>query len=302
MQLQKQLEKYYGITNAICVPLDTLANYAISVTTPTGRFALKLYNPASRTAAEVQWEIELTLHLLQKGVPVAKPVRSKNGYVETIQGDGLDRTAVLFAWAPGEKPQAGPGTYILLGKAAAQIHQAADGFTSLLSREKYDVTVLIDEQLQLMKDPLIESNQWSRVKDLGNRMKQILANPHLDRGVCHMDLTLDNIHIDGDRITVFDFDSAGESFRAIEPYGVLKFSEKYFKSWLEGYRSIRTFSMENEKAVYAFVIIGELRNVVWKLGLARSSRGKPLIDTSYLPGIVDEWLAWEHTHLPSSVK
>ena len=46
-QVTRQLKDYYGIDNAVCKNLNTLANYAIEVTSPTGHFALKIYNPAS---------------------------------------------------------------------------------------------------------------------------------------------------------------------------------------------------------------------------------------------------------------
>ena len=112
-----------------------------------------------------------------------------------------------------------------------------------------------------------------------------------------MDLTLDNIHLNDNVITVFDFDSAGKCWRAIEPYGVLMSSREYFNAWLEGYRSKRDFNKDNENAVSAFVIIGEIRNVVWKLGLANSSRGKPLMTSDDLPKVVDEWLSWEEQNI-----
>ncbi len=135
MTIKEQLEKYFNITNAECTSLNTLANDAISVKTPESHFALKLYNPDSRTHDEVRWELELTLHLLKKGVPIAKPIPGVNGFVEIFIVDGRERPAVLFEWAPGEKPKPEAQTYILLGKAAAQIHEAADSFSSSLPRE-----------------------------------------------------------------------------------------------------------------------------------------------------------------------
>ena len=75
---------------------------------------------------------------------------------------------------------------------------------------------------------------------LGERLKDRLAEPSLDWGICHMDLTLDNVHV-AEGLTVFDFDSAGACWRAVEPYGVLRFSEPYFRAWLAGYRSVRPF-------------------------------------------------------------
>ena len=111
-----------------------------------------------------------------------------------------------------------------------------------------------------------------------------------------MDLTLDNVHL-AEGLTVFDFDSAGACWRAVEPYGVLRFSEAYFQNWLTGYRSVRPFSTADERAVPVFGVVADLRVVTWKLGLADSSRGDPLLTAQDLPGIVDGWLDWEAAHL-----
>lgn len=297
-QVTEQLKVYFGLENPLCRNLNTLANYAIEVTSPTGHFALKIYNPASRTATDVQWEIALTLHLIKNGAPIAKPVAGKNGsYLQTFVVDSQDLTAVLFEWAPGEKPKPELSTYTLLGEAAAQIHNAADTFTSALSREKYDAHELIDDQLERMKTPLEESSQHQRVFDLAERMRNIITNPHLDYGIIHNDLTLDNVHRSGDTLTVFDLDSAAESWRAAEPWGVLRASGDRFRAWLKGYRSMRKFSDADEKAVAAFAIVEDIRNVVWKLGLAKSSRGEPLLRTADLPQVVDEWLEWERKNI-----
>jgi Ser/Thr protein kinase RdoA (MazF antagonist) len=297
MNLEQQIENYFGLSSVICEHLNTPTNDVIAVTTPTGQFALKLYNPQSRTFAEVQWELDLITHLVQNGAPVAEPVRGKHGYVESFRVDERDRVGALFEWAPGEKPVPERRTYTLLGKAAAQIHQAADTFSSSFLRESYDARTLIDEQLHLMKVHLSEAKKWKEVVALGDRLKQAIANPALDRGICHMDLTLDNVHRYGDSITVFDFDSAGECWRALEPHGVLRFSKEYFEAWQDGYRSVRPFNQRDEKAVAAFCIIGDLRVVAWKVGVARSSRGKPILEIPDLPGVVDTWLAWEQANM-----
>lgn len=290
MNLKQQIENYFGLSDVIYEHLNTPTNDVLAVTTPTGRFALKLYNPQSRAEASVvQWELDLIIHLMRNGAPVTKPVRGTHGYVESLRVDGRDRVAALFEWAPGSKPAPERHAYMLLGKAAAQIHQAADTFASSFLRESYDAHTLIDEQLHRMEMHLREAKRWKQAVALGERLKQVIANPTLDRGICHMDLTLDNVHRHGDIITVFDFDSAGECWRSIEPYGVLRSSKESFEAWLDGYRSVRPFSRHDEEAVAAFSIIGDVRVVAWKLGVVRSSRGKPLLGIADLPGVVDTW-------------
>jgi Ser/Thr protein kinase RdoA (MazF antagonist) len=207
---------------------------------------------------------------------------------------GLERPTVLFEWLPGQKTRGSHKNYITEGKLAAQIHNAADSFTSNLPREVYDAQELIDEQLARMRQMLISAGCWEEVYDLGVRLKQRIQNPDLDYGVCHMDLTFDNIHLQPDgSMMVFDFDSAGTCWRAYEPYGVLLNSREYLESWLKGYRTKRKFSVADEKAVYAFAVIGDIRNTTWKLGLADSSRGEPLLRESELGDVVDGWLAQE---------
>src|SRR5947209_20582936 len=100
MNLGQDIENYFGLSSVICEQLNTPANDVLAVTTPTGRFALKLYH-LHRTAAEVQWELDLILHLIREGAPVAKPVPGKHGYAEPFCVDGRDRVAALFEWVPG---------------------------------------------------------------------------------------------------------------------------------------------------------------------------------------------------------
>lgn len=295
--IREQCIKYYGFKAEKFENLTTLVNDIFAITTPSEKFALKLYHFPYRTIKEVQWEIDLLIHLLKNGAPVSKPILGQNGYLNIFEVNGQNRVGVLFEWADGDKPQPSISTYTLLGKAAAQIHHAADTFASPLGREGYDINLLIDEQLQLMKKPLKDSGQFDRVSQLSERLKKYVERQNLDQGICHMDLTLDNIHRQDDVLTIFDFDSAGKSWRAIEPYGVLLRSRESLNAWLDGYRSIRTFNKANEDAVSAFAIIGEIRNITWELGLANSSRGKPLLTTEELPDVVDSWFKWEEENI-----
>ena len=142
-----------------------------------------------------------------------------------------------------------------------------------------------------MKRHLTEAGCWPAALGLGARLARFLADADLDRGVCHMDLTLDNVHLSGEDLTVFDFDSAGMCWRALEPHGVLKHSRSSFDAWLAGYRSVREFATADEDAVSAFTVLGDLRVVAWKLGVAASSRwGAAARRRADLPAVVDRWL------------
>lgn len=293
MSLESQIQDLFGLSNPRLEHLNTLVNDVALVTASSGKFALKLYNGQARTINDIQWEIDLVQHLVAHGAPVMRPVRGRHGYVEMVTVAGQVRAAAVSEWVPGEKPKPSRETYVLLGGAAARIHQAADAFEPPWTRFAYDARELIDEQTERMKRHLMAVRRYGEVVALGARLKDRIGDPVLDKGICHMDLTLDNVHVHDGKLTAFDFDSAGHCWRAFEPYGVLRFSEDYFRDWLEGYRSIRPFSEADEKAVCAFAIIADMENVVWKLGEARTSRGKPLMTDKDLPETVAGWLDWE---------
>jgi Ser/Thr protein kinase RdoA (MazF antagonist) len=295
LDLGRQVTGRYNLHGVRLRHVDTLVNDVVAVVAAEGEFALKLYH-RNRTPTAVQWEIDLLLHLHRWGAPVVQPIRGRNGYLEDLTIDGQQRVAVLFTWAAGTKPTPGYETYRLLGEAAARIHRAADGFAPSPAREAYDTAVLVDDQLERMRQMLVQAGRWRTAVALGERLKRRLAEPSLDWGICHMDLTLDNVHL-ADDLAAFEFDSAGACWRAVEPWGVLRFSATYFEAWLAGYRTARPFGRPDEAAVAAFGIVGDLRVVAWKLGVATSSRGSPLLAVRDLPAIVDGWLDWEAVHL-----
>jgi Ser/Thr protein kinase RdoA (MazF antagonist) len=291
-ELERQLEHRFGLREVSCRQLNTPVNDVFAVVSPTGTFALKLYH-ANRVATDVQWEIDLVGHMAAGGAPVSPPVATRGEHLHRFLTTAGRRLGVLFEWAPGEKPASARDTYLLLGRAAALTHRAADTFQTSLPREVYDETTLIDDQLARMRPQLAAVDRWQQAVDLSERLKRAIDGTGLDHGVCHMDLTLDNVHRLDDQLTIFDFDNAGTCWRAIEPHGVLRMSKAYFEAWLEGYREVRRFGASDERAVHAFAVVGDLRVVAWQLGVAQSSRGQPLLDTADLAEIVDGWLAWD---------
>jgi Ser/Thr protein kinase RdoA (MazF antagonist) len=287
--LTRQLASRYRLGDVELRHLGTPVNDVVAVNSAAGEFALKLYH-RKRTPQAVQWEVDLVRHLFRRGAPVAQPIRGRDGYLEYLTLADHQHIVVLFAWASGCKPDTGYETYGLLGEAAARIHRAADGFAPSPARESYDAAALIDDQLHRMQPLLIQAARWRSAVALGERLKRRLAESSLDWGICHMDLSLDNVHL-AENLTVFDFDSAGTSWRAVEPWGVLRSSARYFQAWLDGYRTARAFGKLDEAAVAVFGIVGDLRVVTWKLGVAESSRGAPRLGIADLPAIVDSWLA-----------
>jgi Ser/Thr protein kinase RdoA (MazF antagonist) len=265
----------------------------------SGRYALKLYRSGVRTDSEIGWEVELVRHLHAGGAPVAPIVSGREGPLTTIPVDGTERRAVLSPWAPGAKPPPTEHTYRLLGRAAATIHELGGSFSTSEERTPRTLATELEDQLDLLRPVLERIGRRTDVDALADVIRRRVSGAGLERRVCHNDLTLDNVHVDGDTITVFDFDSAAEHWTASEPQGVFHASvlwdRQSWSAWRSGYSEIRPLSEEDVAAVPVFVLLFQFENAAWKLGLTPTSVG-PLIDTAALDQLVDEWIAWAQTH------
>lgn len=287
---------YPGIGVSVARHVYSSVHDVAQVDADAGRYALKVYRFGVRTSEEVRWEVDLHRHLLATGAPVPRLVAGAEGFVGEVELGGRRRWAVLSEWAPGEKPAPSAATYRLLGSAAATIHAATEDFDSSHVRPSRTISSEVDHYLALLRPSLDRIGRWDEVEALGRRVSKALSGP-LERGVCHNDLTLDNIHIhiDSDRLTVFDLDSAGEGWRAWEPQGVYQASvlngDSRWEHWLAGYEAIRPMAEVDRAAVPYFVLMAHFEHVAWKLGLTRTSVGQLLTEAD-LPGLVDGWSEW----------
>jgi Ser/Thr protein kinase RdoA (MazF antagonist) len=222
------LAERYGasFSSATCQLLRSYTNDVYRIDCAGQAFALKLYAPGWRTLADVQWEIDLLHHVSARGVAVAEPMTARDQQpIQTITTQAGQQVAVLFAYAPGEKPQPPFTTdlYMQFGQAIARLHAATDSFVTTHPRQALDTTFLIDEPIQLAAPLLPDSNQRAWLLELAAIVKnRILADSAagLEWGPIHGDATLDNLHVtENGSIILYDFDSAGLGWRAADLQG-----------------------------------------------------------------------------------
>jgi Ser/Thr protein kinase RdoA (MazF antagonist) len=298
--LEREVTAHYPQLGAVEARLAySSVHEMVEVRAAGERYALKLYRPGVRSVDDVKWETALHRHLLANGAPVAELITGTSGDVETIEVSGTPRVAVLSAWAPGSKPSASEKTYRLVGRAAAEIHAAADSFSRALDRTPRDLTTELHAHLELLRPALEQVGRWDAALALAERLEGFVSSHRLERGVCHNDLTLDNVHIDADRITVFDLDTATVSWRAAEPQGVFHSAQlsggPWWAAWQAGYSDVRTMPGPDVEAVPWFVLLSQFENTAWKLGLTPTSIG-PLITLDDLGTLVDRWSEWGRIH------
>lgn len=259
------------------------------------RFALKVYRSGIRSERSLDWEIGLQRHLRDVGVPVPRLIEGRAGFVQPIELGGVTRQAVLSEWAPGAKPKPAVHTYRLLGALAARIHAGSDSYRPRWHRPgaTYDSEVV--RHLARLRPVLELTGRWRDAQALADSLDRFLRSHRLERGICHNDLTLDNIHIDGDQIHVFDFDSSSEHWRAWEGQGVYaagaESSAPWWESWTAAYREVRPLPSGEELAVPWFHLMAHFENAAWRFGLTPTSVG-PGPPAEELGPLVDSWRAW----------
>jgi len=259
-----------------CVLERSYANDVYRLTTTNGdRYYLKVYRRDWRAPSDVAWELRIQEHLIAGGAPVALPLTRRDGLDMTVLGapEG-DRAAVLYAQAPGSKPRE-PFTvelYTRFGQASAQLHAVLDTLIDASGRPADDIETLVmtpGRELLDLFDPA--AHERHAIEAIMTRLAEEinLKSPDLDWGICHGDLTLDNITVTEDgTITFFDFDLAALSWRARDPCGVFAASRLipgaggFWDAFLGGYRSVRPFSDANQRAVPLMRAV----NQWWDLG------------------------------------
>lgn len=227
----------YGIEVTGCVLLRSLANDVYRVDTPAGPRALKLYRTGYAAAS---WEVELAARV---GAGVAQGIPLRDGRLcgEVASAEG-PRAFTLWEWVPGHKPPRprDDALYHRFGAATAAFHEAAEGFPAPPFR---DVLALVDDVLARLPEPEDRALVARLAAEAGRR----LAGAELDRGVCHGDVTLDNVHLAGDRIIFYDLDQAAENHRAADLTPVA--ATPHWPAFLAGYRTVRDFAAADVAAI-----------------------------------------------------
>jgi Ser/Thr protein kinase RdoA (MazF antagonist) len=220
-----------------CVLLRSLVNDVYRIDAPDGPRILKVYRTGQHSVDDVAWELELAAVLKPM---VAHGIRRAGGEpVGVLTAAEGPRPYAMWEWAPGCRPRPpfDDGLFRRFGVAAAWFHAAADD-AAMRPR-----ALAIEEALGRPYDellPRLEPADRVVIAGLVDAARRRLSGLDLERGVCHGDLSLDNLHLDGDRIVFYDLDRSGWGRRAADLTGVA--STEHWPAFLAGYRSIRSIA------------------------------------------------------------
>lgn len=288
-----------------CALLRSYVNDVYAIATTAGDYILKVYRARWRSWSEIAYELDVLAHLTARGVAVAPAIPRRDGRrIGAIRAPEGLRYAVLFARAAGTKP-ARPFTTTLyrhFGRATARMHRALDDFASPHARVPLDLAHFLDRPLAALRPRLAgRPDDWAFLVSLAEKVRARIADlaaSGLDWGVCHGDLTLDNLHVTLEgQITFYDFDSGGPGWRASDPCGVLRYAiadrNGFWDAFLAGYGEVRPFGPADLAAVPYFAAAYGILDLGGRVGNWAAWSGRWMATEAYFDDALAGWRRWE---------
>lgn len=242
------------------------------------RHILRLHRPGYQSGAAIESELAWVAALRAAGMPVPRVLGGRDG--QRVQRLGDDRFAVLFAFQPGREPVPADDLVPLfrtIGGFAATAHRHVETWNPPAGfvRPEWTAPSILDPD-GLWGDwrqaPRVEGQARRTLDRLDRRLRAELAayGSAPDRfGLIHADMRLANLLVDGDEVTLIDFDDCGFGWFMYDLAASLSFIETSSqapllrRSWLDGYTAIRPLSDADLRIIDAMILLRRMALLAW---------------------------------------
>jgi Ser/Thr protein kinase RdoA (MazF antagonist) len=221
------------------------------VETQASPYILRISHLHWRSKSDIDFELELLDFLQQNQIPIAHPLRTKDGELAIeINAPEGKRYASLFIYAPGKVPL---GDLNLvqsqkLGETVAKLHLTGENFHSCADRHPLTLKYLLDDSLAIIA-PFLKAQDLEYVEAAIAQIKlQLQDFPQAPPfwGICWGDPHSGNAHFtDDNQVMLFDFDQCGYGWRAFEIAKFLQVAlctgvgKTVREAFLAGYQSVQ---------------------------------------------------------------
>ena len=191
-----------------------------------GRAALRLHRQGYQAPAAIRSELWWCAALAGAGVGVPAALTARDGTLLVMLQDGSHASAI--AWAEGEalgeagKPLAYPLPQALrlhraLGQLLRRLHDATDALTlpADFTRPRWDRAGLVGEAPfwgRFWEHPGADADQRALLLRARDFLAERLAEPAV-LGPIHADVLRENVLVQGETVSLIDFDDSGIGFR-----------------------------------------------------------------------------------------
>lgn len=243
---------------------------------------LRVHRPGYHSKAEIASELAWIEALRLGGVVRTPAILTANGCVQILgfEHRGEQRHVVAFDLAPGVEPQPGealvPG-FRTLGGISARLHGHVRQWARPrdFMRKHWTYRTIAGDAAHW--------GPWQAALGLtpeGARVLERLSDVLQDRtaawgtgpdryGLIHADLRLANLLLDGDALTVIDFDDCGFGWFLYDFAAAVSFIEddpllpQLMAAWVEGYRGVAPLGGDEVEMLPTFVMLRRLQLTAW---------------------------------------
>ncbi len=205
----------YGISVEDVSLIGGFESYVYEFARDGCAYVLRFTHDSHRTANEIRGEAEWINYLADRGIPAARAVLSAHEQlVEVIPADEGAFIVTAFEKAPGTYPgqeDLGPVLFRKMGTLVGRMHTLTQMYTP--SRPAYRRHQWYEDSEAFAKTmqghvPSMLSKKFAAIMD---RLRT-LPTPHDAYGLVHIDVHRGNFYLDGDCLTLFDFDDCQYSW------------------------------------------------------------------------------------------
>jgi len=242
----------------------------------------RVHRPGYHTRAEIESELAwLTALGAEDLVATLTPVPQTDGsLIADLDDGGTVRHAVAFGLIAGKEPDEADDLarwYRELGAVNARLHAHARGWQRPegFVRKRWDYEAMLGE-VRLWGDwragPGLDAEGRAVLERTSEVLRDILDDYGTDEdrfGLVHADMRLANLLVDGDTLSVIDFDDCGFSWYLYDFAAAVSFSEhepyipQLQAAWVEGYRSVAPLSDDDCAMLPIFVMLRRMLLTAW---------------------------------------
>jgi Ser/Thr protein kinase RdoA (MazF antagonist) len=275
-------------------------NHTFRIDAPFGEsFSLRVHRPGYQSRASIESELAwLTALRRDTDLPVPRPIKGRDGrLLQSFDSPGHEpRLAVLFAFEPGQEPSPTSNLgqlFVTLGGFAARMHEHAMTWQrpAGFERQVWSAEHILDPD-GLWGNWRLAHDMTPEIAATLTRLDALLRRQLADYGtgpdrfgLIHADMRLGNLLVDGDRVTLIDFDDCGFCWFAYDFAAAISFHETHLAvpalkaAWLDGYRAIRELSAADIAVMDTMVMLRRMALLAWI-----ASHGETTLAQAHAPG------------------
>ncbi len=265
-------------------------NFIYEINSPDRSVILRLTHSSHRSSDEVAAELEFVEFLGANGVSVAIVVPSRHGHlVETLKLDDSYFSAAVFEMAPGSKPAFDPSgasqntLYQDWGNLMGSIHRLVPEYRGGGGDPRRHVGIA--DQIISKAADILPSHAQHVLPVLYELIEEIsrFAKTPDNYGLLHTDLHHGNFHVDGRRLTLFDFDDCCHHWfaydlavpvwhyplkdRRQDPSRDRAILTQFLQEFIRGYQQVSTFQRQWLEQMPLFFRLRDLQLFIfaWKM-------------------------------------